>query len=144
MEPPPNVMRAEALRKGQVSTRGMRTGAKTATKDQERDYLERFERLAQDPSPLVPRWEGPGRDPFASMRAQLEKVRRRRGSSFWLKWYGRGRRMRSAYAHTLRILQGGRIPSFASIRLRGRDVKFVLRGNGIRDKLVAVQNCDEP
>lgn len=137
-------MRAERLRKGQVSTRGMRTGAKTATKDQEREYLERFERLAQDPSVLVPRWEGRGRDPFSTTRAQLENVRARQGSTFWLRWYGRGRRLRSAYAQTLLILKGGRIPSFASIRLRGRDVKYILRGNGLRDKLVAIHNADEP
>jgi len=144
MEPPPDVLKAERLRKGQQGTGRIRTGAKTATKEQERDYLERFERLAEDPSPLVPRWMGSGPDPFEGLRAQLARVSKRRGSAFWLKWYARGRKLRSAYAHTLLVQQSGRIPSFASVRLRNRDVKFILRGNGLRDKLVAVQNHDEP
>ncbi len=142
MEPPPSIARADKLRSGQLRGR-IRTGAKTATKDQERDYLDRFERLAQDPSPLVPVWRGDGADPFAKLRSRLERVRARRASPFWLKWYGRGKRLDNAYAQTLTVLQGGKIPSFASFKFRGRDVKFVLRGQGLRDKLMAVQNHED-
>lgn len=143
MEPPPNVMRAEALRKGQLRGK-IRTGAKTATKDQERDYLDRFRRLAEDPNPLVPKWLGTGADPFAKLRKHLAKVQARRGSAFWLKWLGRGKRLENAYAHTLLILKGGKIPSFAALKFHGRDIKYILRGNGLRDKLVAVHNHEDP
>lgn len=143
MEPPPSVLRADKLRTGQIRGR-MKTGAKTATKDQERDYLERFQRLADDPSPLVPRWAGSGSDPFSRIRARLARVQKKQASGFWLKWYARGKGLEAAYANTLIILRGGKIPSFAAFKFRGRDVRFIMRGRGLRDKLIAVQNFEEP
>lgn len=140
MEPPPDVMRATRMLTGAQRAGRMRTGAKTATKDQERDYLERFREIAADPSILVPRWTGTGPDPLRATRAGLEKVRRRQGSARWLRWYARGKKLHNAYAQTLLVLESGKIPSFASMKFRGRDVKFVLRGRGLRDKLIAVQN----
>lgn len=143
MEPPPNVLRASKLRTGQIRGR-VRTGAKTATKDQERDYLDRFERLAQDFSPLVPEWKGEGSDPFAPLAKRLARRQKKKDSPAWLKWYARGKRLEHAYANTLLIRLGGKIPSFASMKFRGRDVKFILRGRGQRDKLIAIQNFEDP
>lgn len=131
------------MRSGMQGVGKVRTGAKTASKDQERDFLERFARLAEDPSPLVPRWAGPGTDPLAGVRSRLAKVAAKRGKTAWLRWYGRGKSLRAAYAQTLLVLEGGKIPSFASMKFRGRDVKYVLRGNGLQQQLLAVQNHEE-
>lgn len=137
-EPPPNVMHP-----GRLPAK-IRTGAKTASKDQERDFLERFRRLSEDPKPLLPEWRGSGPDPFARMRRKLERIQRRRASERWLRWYARGRKLPNAYASTLLVLRAGKIPSFASIKFQGRDVKFVLRGRGQQHKLAAIQNYQDP
>jgi hypothetical protein len=143
IEPPPSVARADRMKRPGGLGR-IRTGAKTATKDQERAYLERFRRLAEEPDLLVPRWAGPGSDPLDGLRRDLRKVSARRESGFWLKWYGRGKHLHSAYAQTLLVLRGGRIVSFAAMKFRGHDVKYILRGNGLRDKLIGLQNFDQP
>jgi hypothetical protein len=139
IEPPPNIMTPH------VRPAKVRTGAKTATKNQERDYLEKFGRLADDPMLLVPEWLGDeGKNPFKRLFWKLEKVQARRESERRLRWGARGRHLWNGYAATLLVLKGGKIPSFASFKFRGRDVKFVYRTGTHRNALIGVQHHDDP
>lgn len=138
IEAPPNIMKA-----GERPAR-VRTGAKTATKNQERDYLEKFRFLAQHPEVLVPEWVGGGSDPFARLRRKLQKVQKIRDSERRLRWASRGKKLWHAYAATLLVEKGGKIPSFASLKFQGRDVKFVYRTGAKRESLIGVQHYDDP
>lgn len=139
IEPPPNILKA-----GQRPAK-VRTGAKTATKTQERDYLERFAQLADDPMVLVPEWLGEeSKNPFKRLFWKLEKVQNRRGQGRRLRWAARGKHIWNGFAATLLVLEGGKIPSFASFKFRGRDVKFVYRTGTHRNALIGVQHFDEP
>lgn len=137
-EPPPNIMKA-----GQRPAK-IRTGARTATKTQERDMLDKLARLAQDPRPLVPEWLGPGRSPFEKHARKLGKVQRLREKPRRLKWAARGNRLWNGYAAGLIVEQAQKIPSFAAIKFQGREVKFVYRPGTGRQALIGVQHCDDP
>lgn len=138
IEPPPNIMKA-----GERPAR-VRTGAKTATKNQERDYLEKFRYLSQHPEVLVPEWIGPGTSPFARLSRKLDRVKRIQGSERRLRWSSRGKKLWHAYAATLLVERIGKIQSFASLKFQGHDVKFVYRPGAKRESLIGVQHYDEP
>src|SRR5687768_8390103 len=99
LEPPPNIMKA-----GQRPAK-IRTGARTATKNQERDMLDKFAQLSADPSPLVPQWLGPGRSPFEKHAKKLAKVQRLKDTQRRLRWAARGKRLWNGYASTLVVAQ---------------------------------------
>src|SRR5687767_5814466 len=110
LEPPPNIMKA-----GQRPSK-IRTGARTATKNQERDMLDKLARLAEDPSPLVPEWLGPGRSPFEKHSRKLAKVQRLQTKPRRLRWAARGKRLWNGYAACLVVKETQKIPSFAAIK----------------------------
>lgn len=137
-QPPPNVMDPGKIR-GKI-----RTGAKTASKEQEREFLDRLAQLAADLSPLIPEWDGPGPSPFHRLERRLTRIQRRKDSLRWLKWLSRGKKLHHAYAASLLVLHGGKIPSFASMKFQGRDAKYALRGKASAQKLLAIQNFGDP
>ncbi|MBI2076851.1 MAG: hypothetical protein HYT80_00570, partial [Euryarchaeota archaeon] len=138
MEAPPNIMKA-----GERPAR-IRTGAKTATKGQERAMLDKLEEVASHPEYLVPEWLGSGRSPFAKLDRKLRKVQSRRQKVGWLRWLARGKKLWNGYAASLVVLRGEKIPSFASIKFQGHDVKFVYRSGTGRQALIGVQHYDDP
>jgi hypothetical protein len=138
-EPPPDIMKA-----GERPAR-VRTGAKTATKTQERDMLDKLQALAEDPMVLVPEWLGPERsNPFKRLFWKLEKIHKRQDSGRRLRWSARGKQLWNGYAASLLILKGAKIPSFASFKLRNLDVKYVYRTGTHRNALIGVQHHDDP
>lgn len=137
-EPPPNVMKA-----GQLPAR-IKTGAKTATKTQERAMLDKLAFLADHPEALVPEWLGDGRNPFTKLSRKLSKRQRLRGKERRLRWSARGKHLWNGYAASLLVLEGQKIPSFAALKFQGRDVKFVYRTGTGRNALIGVQHFDDP
>lgn len=138
LEPPPNIMKA-----GQRPSK-IRTGARTATKTQERDMLDKMARLAEDPRPLVPEWLGPGRSPFDKHARKLAKIQKIREKPRRLRWAARGKRLWNGYAACLIVEQMQKIPSFAAMKFQGRDIKFVYRTGTGRQALIGVQHYDDP
>jgi hypothetical protein len=137
-EPPPNIMKA-----GERPAK-IRTGARTATKTQERDMLEKLSRLAEDPRPLVPEWLGPGRSPFEKHDRKLAKIQRLRTKPRRLRWAARGKRLWNGYAACMIVEQTQKIPSFAAMKFQGREIKFVYRTGAGRQALIGVQHYDDP
>lgn len=137
-QPPTNILKA-----GERPAR-VRTGARTATKTQERDMLEKLRGLAEDPAVLVPEWLGPGRSPFEKLSRKLARIQRRRDRERALRWSARGKRLWNGYAASLLVLRAQKIPSFAAIKFQGREVKFAYRRGTGRQALIGVQHFDDP
>lgn len=138
IEPPHNIMKA-----GQLPAR-IKTGAKTATKTQEREMLDKLAFLADHPESLVPEWLSDGRNAFGKLARKLSKRQRLRGKGRRLRWSARGKHLWNGYAASLLVLQGQKIPSFASLKFQGRDLKFVYRTGTGRNALIGVQHFDDP
>ncbi|HEX9815799.1 MAG TPA: hypothetical protein VGB18_02360 [Candidatus Thermoplasmatota archaeon] len=136
--PPPNLMKA-----GERPSK-IRTGARTATKTQERDMLDKLGRLAEDFRPLIPEWLGPGRSPFDKHARKLAKIQTKREKPRRLRWAARGKRLWNGYAASMVVEQMQKIPSFAAMKFQGRDIKFVYRTGTGRQALIGVQHYDDP
>ena len=122
----------------------IRTGARTATKTQERDMLDKLAQLAEDPRPLVPEWLGPGRSPFDKHARKFAKIQRLRTKPRRLRWAARGKRLWNGYAACLIVEEMQKIPSFAAMKFQGREIKFVYRTGTGRQALIGVQHFDDP
>jgi hypothetical protein len=135
---------APDLRKASERRYKVKTGARTASKTLEKAFLERFRSLGEEPGVILPVWQGPGTNPFGPLARKLRKVQAKYKADKSLKWSARGKNLTGAVAATLQILRKGKVPSFAALPLKDRQVQFIPRGRARRHQLVAVQNHEDP
>lgn len=120
-----------------------RTAAKIATKGEQQRLVEAAKRLAEDPTPLVPRIEGKVKDgPVKRLQRSLAKVAKKRGSPRWLGWYTkRGPMLARSYATLLLIDARGASSHMASMPTPVGPLKYAYRGGNVRPRvLLGVQH----
>ena len=116
------------------------------SKTMERDIIERAERLAKDPSIVLPVMVPPAtRDPFDGLRRKLERVSRLAGNEKRLKFFANwSDPITKAYAGTLMLAAAGKAPYMAVIKLPQGEVTYAFRGKAKKEKLAGMQWFDHP
>ena len=116
------------------------------SKTMERDIIERAERLAKDPSLVLPVIVPPAtKDPFDGLRRKLERVSRLAGNEKRLKFFANwSDPITKAYAGTLMLAAAGKAPYMAVIKLPQGDVTYAFRGKAKKEKLAGMQWFDHP
>src|SRR5271157_2341635 len=87
-------------------------GIKATPKSLEKDLLARADRLAEDPSVLIPKCEGKcWRCPYDKLLKKMEKVKQSRGDAETLQAIAmHGDQLVRAYAATLSLSASGKVP----------------------------------
>ncbi|MGA1873434.1 MAG: hypothetical protein ACMUHY_07150 [Thermoplasmatota archaeon] len=122
----------------------VRTGARTASKGLEKELKRKAKRLSQDPSLALPKCtvDVPY---FRSIEKKLKDVQKLKDNRKSLeKASKKGDRLVRAYAATLLLLHEEKIPYLAVFRSPFGDVGYALRGETSKEKLVGIQNYDNP
>jgi len=123
----------------------IRTGARTASKVQERELIRKAKRLAKDPDLIVPHCIDHSRCYFDSIRKQVQRIQGYATDERMLKKFSeKGDLLARAYAATLLLGIEGKAPYLAPFKTPFGTVPFAFRGKTKKEKLVAVQNFDEP
>ncbi len=124
----------------------VRTGARTASKVQQKDLISNAKKLRKDPSLLMPKCVGECRKcPFKKLLNQLERV-----ASFadeekrLIKFSKSGDQLVRAYAAALLLAHEGKIPYLAVARFPFGEVAYAIRGKVRKEKLIGVQHFNEP
>jgi len=121
-------------------------GIKKTPKNMEKEMLATSQRLADDPSLVVPKLlEEVGRSPFARMEKALSKVQRFRDyPEKLIRLAGKGDHFVRAYAAALSLSASGKLPYLTTANLPNGPVSFAIRGTVDREKLIGLQHFDDP
>jgi hypothetical protein len=122
----------------------VRTGARTASKGLEKELKRKAKRLSQDPSLALPRCtvDVPY---FKNIRKKLDEIQKISDNKKMLdKASKKGDRLVRAYAATLLLLHEEKIQYLAVFRTPFGDVGYAMRGSTSKEKLVGIQNYDNP
>ncbi|MGA1792512.1 MAG: hypothetical protein ACMUHM_01025 [Thermoplasmatota archaeon] len=122
----------------------VRTGARTASKGLEKELKRKAKRLSQDPDLALPKC--PTDVPyFKSIGKKLREIQRMKDNKKALeKASKKGDRLARAYAATLLLLHEEKIPYLAVFKSPFGDVGYALRGETSKEKLVGIQNYENP
>ncbi|MBN1390269.1 MAG: hypothetical protein JXA22_06480 [Candidatus Thermoplasmatota archaeon] len=122
----------------------VRTGARTASKGLEKELKRKAKRLSQDPSLALPRCTV-NVPYFRNLERKLEEVSRSKDNKRALeKASKKGDKLIRAYAATLILLHEEKIPYLAVFKSPFGDVGYAHRGETSREKLVGIQNYEDP
>ncbi|MFW3145831.1 MAG: hypothetical protein ACMUIE_03355 [Thermoplasmatota archaeon] len=122
----------------------LRTGARTASKGLEKELKRKVKRLSQDPKLALPRCTV-NVPYYSGIEKKLVEVQKQKENKAALeKLSKKGDRLVRAYAATLLLLHEDKIPYLAVYRSPFGDVGYALRGSTAKEKLVGVQNYDNP
>jgi len=122
----------------------VRTGARTASKGLEKELKRKAKRLSQDPSLALPKCtvDVPY---FKGLKKRLEEIQKHQDNKKALETASKkGDRLARAYAGTLLLLHEDKIPYLAVFKAPFGDVGYALRGSTSKEKLVGIQNYDNP
>ena len=123
----------------------IRTGARTASKVQEKDLIRKAKRLRKDPELILPKCINHSKCYFDVVRKQVRRIQTFADDEVMLKKFsGRGDLLARAYAATLLLAIEGKAPYLAPFKTPFGTVPFAFRGKTRKEKLVAVQYFDEP
>ncbi len=123
----------------------IRTGARTASKVQEKDLIRKAKSLKKDPDLILPKCIGHSRCYFDSIRKQVYRIQSFADDERMLKKFSeRGDLLARAYSATLLLAIEGKAPYLAPFKTPFGTVPFAFRGKTRKEKLVAVQNFDDP
>jgi hypothetical protein len=123
----------------------IRTGARTASKVQEKDLIRKAKRLKKDPDLILPKCVNHSRCYFDIIRKQVRRIQTFADNEQMLKKFsGKGDLLARAYAATLLLAIEGKAPYLAPFKSPFGTVPFAFRGKTKKEKLVAVQYFDEP
>ncbi len=126
--------------------KGRKSSVRTPAKTMERELIHRAEKLAKDPSRVLPTIISPcGKDPFAKVLKKMQGVSKYAGDEKRLeKLASRGDPIVRAYAGTLMLGAAGKAPYLASLKLPQGEVFYAVRGKVAKEKLVGMQWYDHP
>ncbi|WP_455392969.1 hypothetical protein [[Eubacterium] cellulosolvens] len=123
----------------------IRTGARTASKVQERELIRKAKKLKKDPELILPKCVNHSKCYFDVIRKQIRRIQTFADNELMLKKFsGRGDPLARAYAATLLLAIEGKAPYLAPFKTPFGTVPFAMRGKTKREKLVAVQYYDDP
>ena len=123
----------------------IRTGARTASKVQEKDLIRKAKRLRNNPELILPECIGHTRCYFDTVRKQVQRIQTFAEDERMLKRFSeRGDLLARAYAATLLLAIEGKAPYLAPFKTPFGTVPFAHRGKTRKEKLVAVQHFDDP
>jgi hypothetical protein len=124
----------------------IRTGARAASKVQEKDLIRKAKRVAKRPELILPTCENEcGACPFDKISAKLKKVSEYSDDMNQLKKFSSwGDPLVRAYAATLTLAIEGKAPYLAVFRTPFGNATFAYRGKAKKEKLVGVQYFDDP
>ena len=130
-------------RRGKKSYR-VRTSARTASKGLEKELKMKAKKLARDPSLILPRCTV-NVPYFNKLEKKLKSVQEYKDDrSKLVKYSKKGDRLVRAYAGTLLLLHEEKISYLAVFPSPFGEVGFAMRGTTDKEKLVGVQNYDDP
>ncbi|MGD1061278.1 MAG: hypothetical protein ABR879_07450 [Methanomassiliicoccales archaeon] len=121
-------------------------GIKATPKSLEKDLLARADRLAEDPSVLIPQCEGKcWRCPYDKLLKKMEKVKQSRGDAETLQAIAmHGDQLVRAYAATLSLSASGKVPFLSTKMTPSGPISFAVRGKVDPERLIGVQYFDDP
>ncbi len=123
----------------------IRTGARTASKVQEKDLIRKAKKLKKNPELILPKCVNHSKCYFDVIRKQVRRIQSFSDDERMLKKFSqRGDLLARAYAATLLLEIEGKAPYLAAFRTPFGTVTYAFRGKTKKEKLVAVQYFDEP
>jgi hypothetical protein len=128
---------------------GRLRGARTATKKQERELIERAKKMRKDPKVVLPDLEECGGDcfmcPFVRALARMRRIQDISDDEKKLtKMAQGGDEISRAYAATLILALAGKVPYFARAFTPYGEAFFAVRGKCKKEKLIGIQHYDNP
>ena len=129
-----------------MASRARFRGIKKTPKNMEKEMLANSQRLADDPSLVIPKLlEEVRRSPFAYLERGLDKVQSYRDDAEKLiKLAGKGDQFVRAYAAVISLSASGKLPYLTTANLPVGPVSFAMRGTVDREKLIGLQHFDDP
>ncbi|UCE72960.1 MAG: hypothetical protein JSV56_07945 [Methanomassiliicoccales archaeon] len=123
----------------------IRTGARTASKVQEKELIFKAKKIKKNPNLIIPKCEHEGRCAFNKIRRQISRVQTYADDEKKLtKLAGSGDQLARAYAATLLLAHSEKAPYLAVFRTPFGEIAFAMRGKVKKEKLIGVQHFDKP
>ncbi len=124
----------------------IRTGARAASKSQERSLIKKAKYLQDHPEVVVPRCEGKCfMCPFSKARKQVQEASYAKNNPAKLdRMSTQGDPIARAYAATLLLVHQEKAPFLARFKTGKGEIAFAVRGQVKREKLIGVQYYDDP
>lgn len=121
-------------------------GIKKTPKNMEKEMLATSQRLADDPSLVIPKLlDEVRKSPFAYLEKGIDKVQGYRDDAEKLiKLAGKGDQFVRAYAAAISLSASGKLPYLTTANLPVGPVSFAMRGTVDREKLIGLQHFDDP
>jgi len=121
-------------------------GIKKTPKNMEKEMLATSQRLADDPSLVIPKLlDEVRKSPFAYLEKGIDKVHRYHDDAEKLiKLAGKGDQFVRAYAAAISLCASGKLPYLTTADLPVGTVSFAMRGTVDREKLIGLQHFDDP
>jgi hypothetical protein len=125
--------------------RRVRTFARTAAKSMEKRLVENAKKLRDDPYLILPDYSDKySRKNFDKIKKGLEKVHRFKDDTDKLEKLSNKRGLDGALAGTLIIAHSEKAPYLGVAKFPTGDITYAQRGRADKEKLIAVQNFDNP
>jgi hypothetical protein len=123
----------------------VRTGARAASKVQEKELISKAKKILKNPDLIVPKCEHEGRCPLDKTRRQIKRVQSVADDDKKLaKLAKSGDQLARAYAATLLLSHSESAPYLAVLRTPFGEIAYAMRGKVKKEKLVGVQHYDKP
>ncbi|UCF08495.1 MAG: hypothetical protein JSW28_02060 [Thermoplasmata archaeon] len=123
----------------------IRTGARTASKAQEKELVSKAKKMRKNPNLVVPRCEHEGKCALDKVRRQVKRVQGAADDTKRLsKMAKSGDQLARAYAATLLVASSEKAPYLAVLRTPFGEVAYAMRGTVKKEKLIGVQHYDKP
>ena len=123
----------------------IRTGARTASKVQEKELISKAKKIRKNPDLILPACEHEGRCHFDKIRRQIGRVQSVADDDKKLaKLAKSGDQLARAYAATLLLSHSEKAPYLAVFRTPFGEVAYAMRGKVKKEKLIGVQHYDKP
>ncbi len=123
----------------------IKTGARTASKVQEKELVSKAKKILKNPDLIVPKCEHEGRCAFDKIRRQIKRIQSLADDNKKLaKLAKSGDQLARAYAATLLLVHSEKAPYLAVFRTPFGEVAFAMRGKVKKEKLIGVQHYDKP
>jgi hypothetical protein len=123
----------------------IKTGARTASKVQEKELISKAKKIRKNPDLIIPKCEHEGRCTFDKIRRQVARVQDLADDEKKLtKLAKTGDQLARAYAATLLLTHSEKAPYLAVFRTPYGEIAYAMRGKVKKEKLIGVQHYDKP
>jgi len=127
---------------------GVRIGksiVRNASKTIEKQIIDHADRLFDDPYRVLPKFQNDScKKRFKKIIKQIQKVDKIKENQEKLEKLSNKKNLGGAIAGTLLIHHAQKAPFLAATPMAGGTILFAIRGNALREHLIAVQHFDDP